>query len=143
MSTCEDPVSVGETFTRTVPTRHYPLSTFSWELVRYRTEFFGTTNQRFTVKASNSIFKPINVGLRCTLFNPLSHPSPLLKQELSVSDTTFKVFILPHFTGLMDRLPYGSGGFLLYQDSADLENYDIPTRQLTTIRSSSELQVQF
>ena len=79
MSTCEDPVSVGETFTRTVPTRHYPLSTFSWELVRYRTEFFGTTNQRFTVKASNSIFKPINVGLRCTLFNPLSHPSPLLK----------------------------------------------------------------
>ena len=94
MSTCEDPVSVGETFTRTVPTRHYPLSTFSWELVRYRTEFFGTTNQRFTVKASNSIFKPINVGLRCTLFNPLSHPSPLLKQELSVSDTTFKVFVL-------------------------------------------------
>ena len=25
--------------------------------------------------------------------------------------------ILPHFTGLTDRLPYGSGGFLLYQDS--------------------------
>ena len=43
-----------------------------WELVRYRTEFFGTTNQRFTVKASNSI--------------------------------------LPHFTGLTDRLPYGRCG---------------------------------
>ena len=25
--------------------------------------------------------------------------------------------ILPHFTGLTDRLPYGSGGFLLFQDS--------------------------
>ena len=54
--------------------------------------------------------------------------TPITPKELSVSDTTFKVFILPHFTGLMDRLPYGSGGFLLYQDSADLENYDIPTR---------------
>ena len=44
--------------------------------------------------------------------------TPITPKELSVSDTTFKVFILPHFTGLMDRLPYGSGGFLLYQDSA-------------------------
>jgi hypothetical protein len=43
--------------------------------------------------------------------------TPITPKELSVSDTTFKVFILPHFTGLTDRLPYGSGGFLLFQDS--------------------------
>ena len=34
------------------------------------------------------------MGLRSTLFNQLSHPSLHLKQELSVSDTTFKVFVL-------------------------------------------------
>ena len=35
----------------------------------------------------------------------------------TVRPTTATRQYLPHFTGLMDRLPYGSGGFLLFQDS--------------------------
>ena len=66
--------------------------------------------------------------------------TPITPKELSVSDTTFKVFILPHFTGLTDRLPYGSGGFLLYQDSVVLVGIEPTTPWASTKCSTPELQ---
>ena len=43
--------------------------------------------------------------------------TPITPKELSVSDTTFKVFILPPFSILTEWMPYGSGGFPLFRDS--------------------------
>ena len=104
-----------------------------------RTPIYRTTIYRVNRYTIATIFKPINVGLRCTLFNPLSHPSLLKSCQYRIPHLRFcglgesrypdpslnrrTLFLwatspnLPHFTGLMDRLPYGSGGFLLFQDS--------------------------
>ena len=111
-----------------------------WVTKENRTPIYRTTIYRVNRYTIATIFKPINVGLRCTLFNPLSHPSLLKSCQYRIPhlrfctlgrNWTFFSFlsgmcanhsttraILPHFTGLMDRLPYGSGGFPLFRDSA-------------------------
>ena len=45
--------------------------------------------------------------------------------------------ILPHFTGLTDRLPYGSGGFLLFQDSVVMVGIEPTARKSSTYCSTN------
>ena len=111
-----------------------------WVTKENRTPIYRTTIYRVNRYTIATMYKPNNVGLRCTLFNPLSHPSLLKSCQYRIPHLSFCTLgrnwtffsflsgmcanhsttraILPHFTGLMDRLPYGSGGFLLFQDSA-------------------------
>ena len=54
-----------------------------------RTPIYRTTIYRVNRYTIATIFKPINVGLRCTLFNPLSHPSLLKSCQYRVPHLRF------------------------------------------------------
>ena len=60
----------------------------------------------------------------------------------TVRPTTATRQYLPHFTGLTDRLPYGSGGFPLFRDSVVLVGIEPTTPWASTKCSTPELQYQ-